>query len=359
MVNVAILGYGTVGNGTAQVLTGNLENLEKRLGQRININYILDLREFPDDPLGDRVIHDFKIIENDPDVSIVAEMLGGAHPAYDFSAAALRAGKSVVTSNKEVVEKFGDELLRLAEENHVRYRFEASVGGGIPVISPLMHSIVTSNKVTEINAILNGTTNYILSRMGKENIDYETALKDAQKLGYAEANPSADVDGFDACRKICILAAIAFGKLIPMEKVKTRGIRDITPEHIKSAERNGSRIRLIGRAVLLDSGKIHLEVAPYAVKNENPLSGVDDVFNAILIHGNYSDDIMLYGKGAGKFPTASAVVSDIADIIARGNSFAPDEALNFSRAPEAYEEKLPEKLIKETAAVLGNPVFES
>ena len=205
MVNVAILGYGTVGNGTAQVLTGNLENLEKRLGQRINIKYILDLREFPDDPLGDRVIHDFKIIENDPDVSIVAEMLGGAHPAYDFSAAALRAGKSVVTSNKEVVEKFGDELLRLAEENHVRYRFEASVGGGIPVISPLMHSIVTSNKVTEINAILNGTTNYILSRMGKENIDYETALKDAQKLGYAEANPSADVDGFDACRKICIL----------------------------------------------------------------------------------------------------------------------------------------------------------
>ena len=358
MVNVAILGYGTVGNGTAQVLTGNLEDLEKRLGQKINIKYILDLREFPDDPLGGRVIHDFKIIENDPEVSIVAEMLGGAHPAYDFSAAALRAGKSVVTSNKEVVEKFGDELLRLAEENRVRYRFEASVGGGIPVISPLMHSVVTSNKVTEINAILNGTTNYILSRMSRENIDYETALKEAQKLGYAEANPSADVDGLDACRKICILAAIAFGKLIPMEKVKTRGIRDITPEHIKNAEKNGTHIRLIARALLLDGEKIHLEVAPYAVKNENPLSRVDDVFNAVLIHGNYSDDIMLYGKGAGKFPTASAVVSDIADIIARGSSFAPDEVLCFDRAPEAYEEKLSEKLIKETADALGTPVFE-
>lgn len=357
MINVAILGYGTVGNGTAQVLTKNADMIEKRLGQKMNIKYILDLREFPDDPLGDRVIHDFSIIENDPEVSIVAEMLGGSHPAYDFSIKALRAGKNVVTSNKEVVERFGDELIRVAEENGVRYRFEASVGGGIPVISPLIHSLTGANKITEINAILNGTTNYILTRMRNEGLSYEEVLKDAQRLGYAEADPTADVDGYDACRKICILAALAFGKLIPKDLVKTRGIRDITLDHIKASEESGAHIRLIGRAVLLDDGKIHLSVEPYAVKADNPLSGVDDVFNAVMVRGDSVGDVMFYGKGAGKFPTASAVVADILDIAARGDHFAADEKMDFERAPELYAATLPAELIKETEETLGTPVF--
>lgn len=358
MLNIAILGYGTVGKGTAQVLMKNKKQIEKRLGKEFNIKYILDLREFPGDPLEDRVVHDFRIIENDSDVSIVAEMLGGSHPAYDFTVAALRAGKNVVTSNKEVVERFGEELLRIADENNVRYRFEASVGGGIPVISPLIHSLTAQNTITEINAILNGTTNYILSRMRNEDLSYDEVLSEAQKLGYAEADPSADVDGWDACRKICILAAIAFGKLIPKDAVKTHGIRDITLDHIKKAEESGAKIRLIGRAVKLDDGRIHLSVEPYAVKNENPLAGVDDVFNAIMIRGDSVGDVMFYGRGAGMLPTASAVVSDIVDIMARGDSFAADEALRFEQAPELYAPELPADLIAATKETLGTPVFE-
>ena len=311
----AILGYGTVGGGAAEVLTKNAERIEHRYGKRVEIKYILDLREFPGDPLGDRVVHDFSVIENDPEVEIVLEMMGGIHPAYDFSAAALRAGKSVVTSNKAVVEHCGAELLSIAAENKVRYLYEASVGGGIPVLNPLIHCITGQNTVTEINGILNGTTNYILTRMREEGLGYDEVLADAQRLGYAEADPSADVDGFDACRKICILAAIASGKMIPMDKVRVRGIREITQEHIAKANETGTRIRLVARAVLPEDGSVCLSVEPYYVRRDNPLYGVDDVFNAVSVTGDSVGEVMFYGKGAGELPTASACVADVIECL--------------------------------------------
>lgn len=355
---VAILGYGTVGSGAAEVLTSNAERIERRYGKRVEIKYILDLREFPEDPLGDRVVHDFSVIEHDPEVSIVLEMMGGIHPAYDFSAAAIRAGKSVVTSNKAVVEKCGAELLGLAAENRVRYLYEASVGGGIPVLNPLIHCITGQNTVTEINGILNGTTNYILTRMREEGLGYDEVLSDAQRLGYAEADPSADVDGYDACRKICILAAIASGKMIPMEKVRVRGIRDITPEHIRAANEKDARIRLVARAVFPEDGMVCLSVEPYYVRRDNPLYGVDDVFNAVTVTGDSVGEVMFYGKGAGKLPTASAVISDVLDIVSRGESFAADENIMFSVEPGAYSDKLPEKYALSTEQTLGTPVFD-
>ena len=361
IVFVALLsgkvGYGTVGGGAAEVLTKNAGRIERRYGKKVEIKYILDLREFPGDPLGDRVVHDFSVIENDPEISIVLEMMGGIHPACDFSAAALRAGKSVVTSNKAVVEHCGAELLSIAAENKVRYLYEASVGGGIPVLNPLIHCITGQNTVTEINGILNGTTNYILTRMREEGLDYDEVLADAQRLGYAEADPSADVDGFDACRKICILAAIASGKMIPMDKVRVRGIREITQEHIAKANEMGARIRLVARAVLPEDGCVCLSVEPYYVRRDNPLYGVDDVFNAVSVTGDSVGEVMFYGKGAGKLPTASAVVADVLDIVARGDSFAADENIMFTVAPEAYSDKLPEKYALSTEQTLGTPVF--
>ena len=354
---VAILGYGTVGGGAAEVLTKNAGRIERRYGKKVEIKYILDLREFPGDPLGDRVVHDFSVIENDPEISSVLEMMGGIHPACDFSAAALRAGKSVVTSNKAVVEHCGAELLSIAAENKVRYLYEASVGGGIPVLNPLIHCITGQNTVTEINGILNGTTNYILTRMREEGLDYDEVLADAQRLGYAEADPSADVDGFDACRKICILAAIASGKMIPMDKVRVRGIREITQKHIAKANEMGARIRLVARAVLPEDGCVCLSVEPYYVRRDNPLYGVDDVFNAVSVTGDSVGEVMFYGKGAGKLPTASAVVADVLDIVARGDSFAADENIMFTVAPEAYSDKLPEKYALSTEQTLGTPVF--
>lgn len=355
MVNVALLGYGTVGNGVGQILDMKKNEWKSICGTEINIKYILDLREFPDDPLSDKITHDFRVIEQDKDVTVVAEMLGGSHPAYDFTVAALKSGKSVVTSNKEVVERFGNELIKLAEENGVRYLFEASVGGGIPIISSLNNSL-RANEITEINAILNGTTNYILTKMRDEGSTFDEALADAKALGYAEANPAADVEGLDACRKICILAAMVFGKLIPTEKVYTRGITKINRHDMKAASENSSSIKLIGRALKLPDGKIHLSVEPYAVNKSNPLSKVDDVFNAIMLKGNFVGDVMLYGRGAGKFPTASAVVSDIIDIAVHGSSVTPDRFLNWVKDDSCYVDNLPADVVKETEAYLGVPV---
>ncbi len=317
MTNIALLGFGTVGSGVAEVLTQNAERIKASVGLDLNIKYILDLREFPDHPLGNRVVHDFSIIEKDPEVSIVVEMMGGVHPAYDFSMAAIKAGKNVVTSNKAVVADFGPELLTEANKRGVRYLYEASVGGGIPIIRPLTEQ-ATRDEITEIVGILNGTTNYILTAMKETGVTFEEALATAQKLGYAEADPSADVDGFDSCRKICILAAVAFGTLVPYEKVKTVGIRAITAEDVKRAEENGCAIKLVGRAVRGSNG-IHLSVEPTAVRRGHPLYAIEDVFNGILVRSKVSGDLMFYGKGAGMLPTAGAVVSDILDIAACGN----------------------------------------
>ena len=312
MINVALLGFGTVGSGCAEVLTAGKAKIEKTIGEEINIKYILDLREFPDSPFGHLVVHDFNIILNDPEVSVVAEMMGGSHPAYDFTKALLLAGKSVVTSNKEVVSTFGVELLSIAAEKGVRYLFEASVGGGIPIIRPMINDLA-ANEIVAVDGILNGTTNFILTKMKNEGLDYASVLAEAQKLGYAEANPSADVDGVDAARKIAILAALACGKLASPSVIPTKGIRDITATDIKIARALDCSIKLIGHYGKNENGKDEMWVAPNFVPSTSPLASIDDVFNGIMVEGNMLGTSLFYGKGAGKLPTASAVCSDIID----------------------------------------------
>ncbi len=312
MINAAIFGFGVVGGGTAEVLTKNADLIAERVGDRINIKYILDLRDFPDSPFADKIVHDINVILDDPEVKICAELMGGSHPAFEFSKAAMEKGKSVVTSNKEVVANFGPELLKIAAENNVRYLFEASVGGGIPVIHPI-GSCLTANDITEVDGILNGTTNYILTRMVNAGKSFDEALAEAQEKGYAERDPSADVDGIDTCRKISILSATAFGKLIPPEFVKTEGIRSITLRDVENAAKFGASIKLIGRAVRVGD-KYCATVAPMLVRSSNPLANIGDVYNGVLVNGNAIGDVMFYGRGAGKLPTASAVVSDIIEI---------------------------------------------
>ena len=327
MINIAILGFGVVGSGTAEVLTENKSIIEERLGKEYNIKYILDLRDFPDSPFADKIIHDFNIILNDPEVSVVAEMMGGSHPAYDFTKAALLAGKNVVTSNKEVVSTFGVELCAIARENGVRYLFEASVGGGIPIIRPLINDL-SSNKVTKICGILNGTTNYILTAMRDKGSAFADVLAEAQKLGYAEANPSADVDGIDAARKTVILSALATGKLISPKTIYTKGITEISLEDVECAKAFGYTVKLIGYTEVKD-GKAFAFVSPRMVPLANPLSTIDGVFNGVLVTANMVGDVMFYGPGAGKLPTASAVVADIIDIIAN---------MEFATKPIVWEE---------------------
>ena len=314
MVNVAILGFGVVGSGAAEVLASNSAIIEKKLGTAIAVKRILDLREFPDSPFGHLVTHDFNDILNDPDISVVAEMMGGSHPAYDFTKACLEAGKSVVTSNKEVVARFGAELLELAAAHGVRYLFEASVGGGIPIIRPMINDLA-SNEIISVNGILNGTTNYILTQMLEGGAAYEDALREAQKKGYAEANPAADVEGLDAARKIVILAALSFGTLLSPDKIHCEGITKITAEDADTAKALGCSVKLIGHTERVN-GKVLAMVSPRMIPLSNPLSGVSDVFNGILVDANMLGEAMFYGKGAGKLPTASAVVADIIDIVA-------------------------------------------
>ena len=314
MIKIALLGFGVVGSGTAEVLTENKKLIEERLGCEYEIKYILDLREFPDSPFGSLVVHDFNTIVNDPEVSVVAEMMGGSHPAYDFTKACLMAGKSVVTSNKEVVSTFGVELCALAKEHGVRYLFEASVGGGIPVIRPMINDL-SSNKINKISGILNGTTNYILTEMRDKGTPFADVLKEAQRLGYAEANPSADVDGIDAARKIVILAALASGKLVDPKTIPTEGITAITLTDTHVAAAFGFSLKLIGHATVKDD-RLTAFVSPRMVPAANPLSRIDGVFNGILVNANMVGEVMFYGPGAGKLPTASAVVADIIDVIA-------------------------------------------
>lgn len=313
MVAIAVLGHGTVGSGVVEVLTKNSESINKRAGEPIEIKKILDLRDF-DVPYSDKFTKDFSEIENDPEIKIVVECMGGCTFAYDYAKRALLAGKSVVTSNKEMVAEKGYELLTIAKEKNLNFLFEASVGGGIPIIRPLSQCMA-ANEVSEIAGILNGTTNYILTRMINEGASFEDCLKTAQELGYAERDPSADVDGHDACRKICILASLAFGRHVYPDSVKTEGIRNITSDDVKYCAAWGGAIKLIGRVVMNEDGKVFINVAPRFVPHCCQLSTIDDVFNGILVRGDATGDVVFYGRGAGKLPTASAVVADVIDCV--------------------------------------------
>ena len=311
MVNIAVLGYGTVGSGVVEVINTNHEIINKRAGEEINIKYVLDLRDFPGDPVQQILTHDFNDILNDDEVKVVVEVMGGINPAYTFVKQCLAAGKSVATSNKELVASHGPELLAIAKENNVNFLFEASCGGGIPIIRPLNTSI-TADEVTEITGILNGTTNYILTKMDQEGASYDEVLKQAQELGYAERNPEADVEGGDACRKIAILTSIVYGKHLDYTKIHTEGITKISTEDFKYADALGVSIKLVG-TTKKEGDTLYSFVAPMMLDENHPLSGIHDVFNGIFVHGNVVDDIMFYGRGAGKLPTASAVVSDVVD----------------------------------------------
>ena len=313
MAKIAIMGYGTVGSGVYEIIRDNACRVEQNSGEKMETKYILDIRDFDDHPEKHLFTKDVNDIINDSEISVVAEVMGGLHPAYEFTKSLLLAGKSVVTSNKELVATYGTELLAIAEEKNVNYLFEASVGGGIPVIRPLSRCLAANN-ITRIAGILNGTTNYILYQMFTNNKSFETALSDAQAKGYAERNPAADIEGHDACRKIAILSSLASGVEVDCEKIPTEGIVNITLEDVKSAEEAGGVIKLIGYAEL-EGGKIYSHVAPMFIKSDNMLSGINDVFNGILITGDAVGDVMFYGPGAGKLPTASAVVADMVDSV--------------------------------------------
>ena len=312
MANIAVLGYGTVGSGVVEVINTNHESINKRAGQEINIKYVLDLRDFPGDPVQEVLVHDYEIIANDPEVDIVVEVMGGIEPAYTFVKRALESGKSVCTSNKALVAKHGPELMEIAKEKNINFLFEASCGGGIPIIRAL-NSSLTADEIDEITGILNGTTNYMMYKMATEGSDFDVVLKEAQQKGYAEADPTADVEGYDACRKIAILSSLAYGKFLNYEDVYTEGITKITPEDMVYAEELGMTIKLLGTSRKLGEDTFTALVAPFLVGQKSPLYSVNDVFNAVFVHGNMLGDAMFYGSGAGKLPTASAVVADVVD----------------------------------------------
>ena len=313
MVKAAILGYGTVGSGVAEVLSCNQELIAKRAGNPIEVKYILDLRDFPGDPNETKVVHDIEVILQDPEISIVCETMGGNEPAYTFSKRALEAGKSVCTSNKELVANHGAELLRLARENGCNYFFEASVGGGIPLLRPLTQSLA-GEKIEEISGILNGTTNFILTEMTNKGADFDTVLKEAQQLGYAEADPTADIEGLDAGRKVAIMASIAFHSRVTFDDVYTEGITKITAKDVEYAEEFGDVIKLLGVAHNTEEG-IEVAVHPMMIPKEHPLASVRDSFNAVFVRSDAAGDTMFYGRGAGELPTASAIMGDVIDVI--------------------------------------------
>lgn len=313
MVKVAVLGYGTIGSGVVEIIRNSPEIINERSNDRIEVKRVLDLRDFPGDPVEDILVHDFQVIAEDPEISVVVETMGGVNPAYEFVKTSLEKGKSVCTSNKELVAKHGAGLIEIARENHVNFLYEASVGGGIPIIRPL-HQCLTVDRVEKISGILNGTTNYILTKMTEDGSDFDSVLKEAQALGYAERNPEADVEGYDACRKIAILTSIAYGQQVDFEDIYTEGITKITGNDIKYAKSLNAAIKIFGTSKLED-GKVYAMVSPVMIKQGNPLYSVNDVFNAICVTGNFLGDVMFYGKGAGKLPTASAVVADVVDAV--------------------------------------------
>ena len=312
MIQVAIMGHGVVGSGVAEIITTHKKKLYSAIGEEVYIKKILDLREFPDSPLADRFTKDFDEILNDVEIRVVAEVMGGIHPAYDYTKALLKAGKSVVTSNKELVATHGAELLAIAKEQNANYLFEASVGGGIPILRPMSQCLVANN-VHEVAGILNGTTNFILTKMINDGMEFEKALKLAQELGFAERNPEADVEGHDACRKICILASLASGKHVYPDNIHTEGITKITLNDVKYAASYNSIIKLIGDVKFLEDGKLDIFVAPMIINRKSQLANIDNEFNGIMVRGDCTDDVVFYGKGAGSMPTASAVVADVID----------------------------------------------
>lgn len=330
MLKVAIMGHGTVGSGVYDVFAQNAAQIAKAVGEEVEVKYVLDLRDFSKLSYADKFVTDFSVIENDPEVCVVAEVMGGVGAAYEFSKRCLKAGKSVCTSNKELVAVHGEELLALAKEHNVNYLFEASVGGGIPLIRPMMQCLA-ANQIEEICGILNGTTNYILSQMIHNGVAFDDALRHAQKMGYAENDPTADIEGHDACRKICILSDLAFGDKIDPDEVSCQGISGITLDNVAAASELGYVIKLIGRAKRTESGKIFAFVAPHLVPKTSPLACVEDVFNGILVTGNMVGEVMFYGQGAGKHATASAVVADMMDAIAHREKRRPVEWGDGSR----------------------------
>ena len=313
MVKVAVMGYGTIGSGVVEILEKNRARIKKTSGEDLEVKYVLDLRAFEGDPIQSRIVHDYQVIANDPEISVVVETMGGVEPAYTFVKAMLEAGKHVTTSNKALVADKGAELIALAAEKNVNFLFEASVGGGIPIIRPLMSSI-TGDEIVEISGIVNGTTNYMLTKMTNEGLAFDDVLKEAQAKGYAEKDPTADVEGYDACRKIAILTSLVCGQQVNYEDIHTEGITKITPIDIMYAKEMGRAIKLLAMSRQTAGGYVAM-VAPFLIPKEHPLYNVNDVFNAIFVKGNMLGDSMFYGSGAGKLPTASAVVGDIIDIV--------------------------------------------
>ena len=313
MVKVGVLGYGTVGSGVVEVLNTNGASIAKRAGDTIEVKSVLDLRDFPGDPIQEKIVHDIDLIINDPEIDVVVEVMGGVEPAFTFVKRALEAGKSVCTSNKALVAAHGPELLEMAKKRNLNFMFEASVGGGIPIIRPLNQSL-TADEITKITGILNGTTNYILTKMDKEGSTYEETLKEAQELGYAERNPEADVEGFDACRKIAILTSLAYGSTVKFEEIRTEGITKITTKDFKYAEKLGYVVKLLATSCK-ENDKVYAITAPFMINSTHPLYNVNDVLNGIYIHGNVIGNVMFFGAGAGKLPTASAVVADVVDCV--------------------------------------------
>ena len=314
MAKFAIMGYGTLGSGLAHVAHVNHDSIVEKVGEEIAVKYILDIRDFENNPYQHLMIKDFSIIENDPEVEVVVETIGGSKVALEFTRRALLAGKHVVTANKELVATYGKELLAIAKEKNVNYLFEASVGGAIPLLRPL-YQCLAGNQIEEIVGILNGTTNYILTRMVKGGVSFEEALKEAQSKGYAEADPTAVVEGIDAGRKICILSDLAWGKEVAPAKTPMEGISKVDLKDVDIAAAAGYKVKLLGHALKLEDGKVAAYVAPHLVHESSPIAGVDDVFNAVLIRGNAVDEVMFYGRGAGK-PTASALIGDVIDAVA-------------------------------------------
>ena len=322
MINVAIMGYGTIGSGVAEILETNKEIIAKNVGQEVALKYVLDLRDFPGSPVEDKVVHDFSIIEKDPEVQIVVETMGGLNPSYPFVKACLLAGKHVATSNKALVAAHGTELLQIAREKEVNFFFEASVGGGIPIIRPLYRCLM-GEKILNITGILNGTTNFILTKMDKEGWAFDAALKEAQRLGYAERNPEADVEGHDTCRKIAILTAMATGKEVNYEDIYTEGITGISDVDFRYADKMGMSVKLFGSSSMGEDNLVKAYVAPIMIDRNHPLYMVSDVYNGIMVTGNMLGETMYYGSGAGKLPTASAVAADIIDAAKHVNRNVP------------------------------------
>lgn len=340
MIQMAIMGFGTIGSGVYDVVNTNRDVIRKNLGgEELDVKYVLDLREFPGKPVEKVLVHDVNTIMEDPEVKIVVETMGGVEPAFTFVSRALKAGKSVATSNKELVAKKGVELMELAKENHASFLFGASVGGGIPIIRPLVRCL-TADRIEEVAGILNGTTNYILTKMDQEGTSFEAALKEAQDNGFAEKNPEADVEGYDAGRKIAILSSLVLGKSVNFEDIYTEGISAITATDFKYARALGWSIKLVASGKIVD-GKVYAMVAPHLVKPEHPLYAVNGVFNAVMVHGNMVDDVMFYGRGAGSHATASAVMADVVEEAANLGKTLPVSwsAEHQTVAPVASSEK--------------------